>query len=405
MIRRLKIKFVCINMLIVTLMLVVIFGWVLHNTSQDIEMQGRRTLENILEFSHGRGPGRGPVRESYFVYVISEQGKADLYTHGAFDDYSEAELSEICRQVYDSGDKNGFLMEHSLRFARRMTHRGEAIAFIDISMAGNIIKGLIKNSIKIFLVSFALFLGISILLAQWAVRPVDTAWKHQRQFVADASHELKTPLTVIMTNAEILQDGNMDSPSEQFVQNILFMSQQMRGLVEGLLNLARVDNGVIETTFSDVDFSTVVNHSLLPFEPVFFEKGMALEAEVSSNLFLHGSEPHLRQVVDILLDNAAKYGHADRAVSVLLRRQGRYALLCVSTAGDPISSQDLKNIFKRFYQIDKARSMNHSYGLGLSIAENIVTHHKGKIWAESRNGTNSFYVQIPSMSGKAETEK
>ena len=121
---------------------------------------------------------------------------------------------------------------------------------------------------------------------------------------------------------------------------------------------------------------------------------MQEESSVEENLFVKGSQQHLKQVADILLDNAAKYASPDSTVRVILRRQGSHCLLSVASAGDAISKEDLKNIFKRFYRMDKARSMNHSYGLGLSIADSIVGKHGGKIWATSKEktGTTMYFV-------------
>ena len=257
-------------------------------------------------------------------------------------------------------------------------------------------RSLTDTCILIGVLGFAVFLGLSFLLARWAVKPVETAWNQQRQFVADASHELKTPLTVILTNAELLQEPEYDEQARsRFVDSIMTMSHQMRGLVESLLELARVDNGGQNMVFSRLNFSELVSDALLPFEPVYFEKGLTLESNVEENLFVRGSQQHLKQVADILLDNASKYAFADSTVRVILRRQGSHCLLSVASAGDTISKEDLKNIFKRFYRMDKARSMNHSYGLGLSIADSIVGKHGGKIWAESADGVNTFFVQLP----------
>ena len=257
-------------------------------------------------------------------------------------------------------------------------------------------RSLTNTCVIIGVLSFAVFLGLSFLLARWAVKPVETAWNQQRQFVADASHELKTPLTVILTNAELLQEPEYDEQARsRFVDSIMTMSHQMRGLVESLLELARVDNGGQNMVFFRLNFSELVSDALLPFEPVYFEKGLTLESNVEENLFVKGSQQHLKQVADILLDNASKYASADSTVRVILRRQGSHCLLSVASAGDAISKEDLKNIFKRFYRMDKARSMNHSYGLGLSIADSIVSKHGGKIWAESADGVNTFFVQLP----------
>ena len=398
MIRRLKIKFVCINMLIVTVMLSVIFSMVLQNTRRNMEEQGYRTLQSIHEELSHRGPVMRWNRVPFFAVVISSEGELSLQTSTFLDSGEEPDLLNIARMVYSSEEEQGILEEYDLRFSRKTFLRGERMVFMDISMENSILMDLIKTCIKIGALSYVVFLGISILLAQWAICPVEAAWKNQRQFVADASHELKTPLTVIMTNAELLQEDTYEDASrKQFAGSILAMSHQMRGLVEGLLDLARVDNGVVKTTFEELDFSDVVENALLPFEPLFFEKGMELVSSIEPGLILRGSRSHLQQVADILLDNAVKYGDPEKKVEVCLQRQGYFVSLCVSTSGEAISREDLKRIFRRFYRIDKARSMNHSYGLGLSIAQSIVQDHRGKIWAESKNGINTFWVLLPGV--------
>jgi len=137
---------------------------------------------------------------------------------------------------------------------------------------------------------------------------------------------------------------------------------------------------------------------VLPFEAVYFERGLSLLGETEENIRVKGSEGHLRQVVDILLDNAQKYSLPGGTVEVWLKKQGRGGcLLTVSNTGPEIGKEDLKNIFKRFYRVDQARTHDGSCGLGLSIAEGIVTEHKGKIWAESANGVNTFFVQLPAL--------
>lgn len=178
------------------------------------------------------------------------------------------------------------------------------------------------------------------------------------------------------------------------INALLTMSRQMRGLVESLLELARVDNGAVRANISRFDFSRLVSDSILPFEPVYYEKGLRLNSRIESDILIKGSEAHLRQVVEILLDNAQKYTLPGAEVTVSLQKQGKNrCLLAVANPGEPIPQEELKNIFKRFYRTDKVRSMNHSYGLGLSIAESIIKEHHGRIWAESSDGINTFYVE------------
>ena len=258
------------------------------------------------------------------------------------------------------------------------------------------LQNLFKTCAAIGGVSLLAFFLISLILARWAVKPVERAWIQQRQFVADASHELKTPLTVILTNTELLQEPDCDEKARaQFSASILSMANQMRGLVENLLELARVDSGTVKASMSQLDYSELISNAILPFEPLYFERGLEIQSAIEPGIKVNRSETHLRQVVEILLDNAMKYSAFPAAVQVELKRHGLHSLLSVSNPGKPISPEELKNIFKRFYRLDKVRSMNHSYGLGLSIAESIVKEHRGRIWAGSKAGINSFYVELP----------
>lgn len=133
----------------------------------------------------------------------------------------------------------------------------------------------------------------------------------------------------------------------------------------------------------------------MPFEPVFFEKGLVLRTNITDNILINGNPSELRQVLDILLDNAQKYSREKGTTWVTLQRRGKgHCLLEIADEGDAIPAKDLDNLFKRFYRADQARSRTGSFGLGLSIAESIVKRHKGKIWAESKNGINTFFVEL-----------
>ncbi len=400
MIQGLRRKFILINMTIVTVMLLVIFGMVLSFTASDMEERSIYTMRLLLEngFSRRGRPGDVPqmVQLPFFYVSVSREGKVMEFRGGYFDLSDEESLEEILGEALDSKAEMGLLREYNLRFCRRNTPFGQEVVFVDVSSDLATLRSLIKSSVIIGLVSFSAFLGLSFFLARWAVRPVERAWNQQRQFVADASHELKTPLTVIMTNAELLEDPGYDEhQKKQFTSSILAMSRQMRGLVESLLELARVDNGTAKMEFSQLNFSELASDALLPFEPVFFERGLMLESRIEEGIAVWGSDSHLKQVADILLDNAAKYSAPEGVVVLTLKRQGSHCLLAVSSPGRQISREDLKKIFRRFYRMDKARAMDHSYGLGLSIADSIVKEHSGKIWAESDGGVNTFFVQLP----------
>ena len=399
MIKRLRIKFICVIMAIVMLMMGCILGVVIHFTGQSMEDQSISMMRRIAGTPfQKRNPGKysDEVRLPFFTVQLSNRGEL-ITASGEYFDLSDREyLQQIVNAALVSDSETGELDGHNLRYLKTATPVGFTIIFSDTTTEAATLKGLFYTCLLIFCAAMVVFLGISILLSHWVIKPVATAWDQQRQFVADASHELKTPLSVIMANAELMQnDDTSDTDRKTFSRNILSMTYQMRALVENMLEMARVDNGTLKMQFADLDFSTFVNDAVLSFQLLYEEKGLGLRCAVQEGISLHGSEQHLYQVLDVLMDNALKYSSPNGTVHVNLTANGRTCTLAVASPGEPISKEDLKNIFKRFYRTDKARTMNGSYGLGLSIAESIVTAHNGKIWAQSKDGYNTFFVQFP----------
>ena len=400
MIRRLRLKFVLINMTIVTLMLCVILGLVLHFTRANLEEENLRMMESIAtQPFQVSAPGDlgEDVRLPFFALQLGPRGELMARTGGYYDLSDEAMLRELIQTAWTSHRPMGVIEEYNLRYYRVETPASRCLVFSDISSEQATLSGLRTTCLIIGGISFFVFLWASVVLSKWAVKPVEQAWKQQREFVASASHELKTPLTVIMTNAELMQDPAYGADKRAaFLDSILTMSRQMRGLIEQMLELARADSGATELGMSPMNLSQTISLALLPFEAVFFEQGLTLSSQLEPDIQVQGAESQLRQVVEILLDNAQKYAYPNTGVEVTLRRRGRgHCVLTVSNQGDPMSPQELRDIFKRFYRADPARSRTGSFGLGLSIAQGIVTRHRGKIWAESREGINRFLVELP----------
>ena len=403
MIKKLRIKFVCMIMPIVTVFLLVIFGMVMYSTSQNMELQSISMMRQIAEGPLQSGmPGEPPdgVRLPFFTVNIDASGEV-ISTGGGYFDLSDREyLQEIVNTALNSEEEIGILKEYNLRFYKSRSPVFQSIVFADTATEQSTMRTLMFTCVLIGIGAIMVFFVISVLLSRWAVRPVEKAWHQQKQFVADASHELKTPLTIIMANAELIQ--NSDDITEKqsgYSKNILTTSYQMRTLVESLLKLARIDEGSLKTPLVPIDFSRFVEDSALSFQLLYEEQDMLLRCNVAQGVKIKGIEANLYQLMDVLLDNALKYSLPQSAVDVVLNTHGRYCKLSVASRGEPMSNEELKNIFKRFYRADKVRTMNGSYGLGLSIAEEIVTAHKGKIWAESKNGYNIFHILFP-ISGK-----
>jgi len=399
MTKKLRRQFIIITMSIVTIMLCIIMALIYFFTKMNLENNSINMMQNIAGrpfLLHLPNETQEDVRLPYFTLQLNMQGGLIATGGGYYDLSDEKFLNDLIKATFSDSRRIGIIEEYNLRFYRMSTSVSQILVYADISNELAILNTLIRNCILIGIACFLIFLRISFLLANWAIKPVDKAWRQQRQFIADASHELKTPLTVIMTNAELMQNPDYDERSRAaFASGILAMSKQMRNLVEQMLELARADDIRHNTIFSSVDFSRLVSDATLPFEPIFFEKGLTLHTEISENISVNGDSSQLRQVLDILLDNAQKYSCENGATWVTLQRYGKgRCLLTVANEGEEIPEKDLNNLFKRFYRADKARSRTGSFGLGLSIAETIITRHKGKIWAESKNNINTFFVEL-----------
>lgn len=421
MLKKLKIKFVIIIMSIVTVLFLTTFGLIMHLTKENMERESIQMMKTLAfrppvpammnrpdfipEEINGIPKENNGIRLPFFTVKIHEDGSTETFGSDIFDLSDEDMISGLVKTVMDSKDDVGLLHNYDLRYMRDNEEGKTSIVFADVSSEKAMLKGLVKNLVIIGLIGYISFFFISLLLAKWVAKPVEKTWNEQKQFIADASHELKTPLTVIMTNAEMLADQSYNETDKSgFAKNILSTSKRMRGLVESLLELARLDNNRTQIKHENLDYSKLINNCLLPFEPLFFENGLDLTADIENGITVSGDKDKLRQMVSILLDNALKYSDSADPVVINLKHQNMTSLFSVSGSGDPLSKEDCKNIFKRFYRTDESRNDSRSYGLGLSIAESIITEHGGKIWAESENRRNTFYVSLPDKCSQVKTD-
>lgn len=405
MIKKLRLKFVCINMGIVVIMLCAMFSLIIYFTRSNLENDSVRMMQTIADHPFALSiPGtlntpEQDVRLPYFMLHVGPKGEL-LTTNGGYYDLSDdVFLNEMIKIALSSHKEYGLISDYNLRYYKQISFGNHCLVFADTSSETATLHNMIRNCIIIGILSFMVFLVISILLSKWAVRPVEQALTQQRQFVADASHELKTPLTVILTNSQLAGNGEYsESERKQFITNIQTVARHMKGLVDQMLELARTDNVGEDQSRTSFDYSAVVSNALLTFEVILFEKGHVVSEDIEANIMLSGNQQQLSQIPEILLDNAGKYAKGNGKIHVSLKRQGKtHCLLTVSNEGEEIPGEELDNLFKRFYRMDNVRSRDGSFGLGLSIAESIVTGHKGKIWAESKKGYNTFYVMLPCM--------
>jgi len=286
------------------------------------------------------------------------------------------------------------LADYHLRYLRQSAPLGLRIAFTDSSLEQATLRSLVRTWLVIGFAAIAVLLVCCYFLSGLITRPVEKAWREQRRFLSDASHELKTPLTVVLSSAELLEE-HTDGEAAGYVDNIKAEGQRMRTLVEDMLTLARTEDGQPKSAFTDTDLSDLAAETALRFEPVAYEAGRLLQYDIQEGLLLSGDAGRLRQLSGILLDNAIKYAPAGSTVTLRLLRQERQAVLTVENTGAPIPPEHLPHLFERFYRADPSRSDHGSFGLGLSIAQAIAHDHGGTIRAESDERSTRFTVTLP----------
>lgn len=313
---------------------------------------------------------------------------------------TDDELIQIAKSLGGSSESIGTASKYDLRYRRYIKPDGTvSYSFSDTYIERDSLNGQIFSSIVIGLGALALFLVVSILLSRWMVKPVERAWEKQRQFIADASHELKTPLTVILSNTDMLAESGAitDEANRMRLDNIRAEGKRMKTLTETLLRLASGDSKQATAQKSPVDFSFILSGAVLMFEPTLFDLGRSIQSEIEDNIVVSGDANQLRRLADILIDNAIRYGADKSPILVKLTAANKKeALLSVVSEGTPLSEEDRTRIFERFYRVDASRGQTTGFGLGLSIAHGIADEHGGQIWAESDGvKLNTFYVKFP----------
>lgn len=402
MIRRLRLQVVAVCMLLVTAVLGGVFFSMYTAARNGIRNSTQELLRRVITSDPRINQGQTGIiiggDQMQLPYFTVEVWSDTVYvTGGTYSDLEDTEaLRDIVQSCMNQGTETGTVSDYNLRYLRLNNGFFERIAFVDISMETTSLQTMMRSTLQIGAAALVLLLGVSVLLAWWVTRPVEQAWKQQHQFLSDASHELKTPLTVILSNAELMDSVHLDPRPARWADNIQSEARQMKSLVEEMLTLARADNLVRTSLFSSVSLSDAATDCALLFEPVAFEVGKTLNYEaITPDVIVNGDGDKLKQAVSILLDNAIKYGAEGAPIELSVRKTDRHAKLQVSNQGPPIPSEQLAHLFERFYRADASRGEKAGFGLGLSIAQTIAAEHKGTLRAESDDASTRFILTLP----------
>ena len=403
MIRKLRWQFVAACMGLIAIVLAIVFGCVWASAQSALEHSSHMALEQALSRRGGdllpgfrQNGGDDQVLLPYFTVQV--WGTTVYVTGGTYSGLEDTDaLTAILTDCLSQEADEGSLPGYALRYLRQDDGLYTQIAFVDISLETAALRQMMASYLRIGLLSLILLAGASFLLSLRVTRPVERAWRQQRQFFSDASHELKTPLTVILSNAEMLEGTDLPERESRWRDNILSESRQMKTLVEEMLTLSRTEDAQRKPTVADVDLSDLSEDCALAFEPVAFEAGKPLSWDVTPALTVSGDGEKLRHLLSILLDNAAKYGAAGEGIVLSLRAERSQAILSVAngSGGHPIPPEELPRLFERFYRADASRGEQSGFGLGLPIAQAIAKEHHGALRAESDEKTTRFTFTLP----------
>ena len=409
MIKRLKIQFIFINMLLISIVIITAFTLLSFSFVKKMENDSYKSIdegikqiaserkdfpvrEGVLPPSDNTALGM-PSFETFYILIDYYGNVVSLNTSGITDEIDEEEIISAVNKIQESNKKKGVIKDLNLRYSVYTTdNNGAIIGFIDISYERSMIRRQVIIYIIMVVSTLIAFFFISMFLSNLVIKPIEKSWKQQQQFVSDASHELKTPISVILANTSILlsDKNSLTEKNSKWVDYIDLEAKRMKDLIKNLLFLSRADVSKEQNVSEKFCISDTIWESVLPFEAVLFESNKSIETVIQPDLYIKGNSGQIKQLISILLDNACKYAISNSQVKLLLYEQNDKVMIEVNNKSKPIPKDELPHIFDRFYKVDKARSRTSgSYGLGLSIAKEIVKSHNGKIIVSSdkANGT------------------
>ena len=372
--KNLRLKFVLITMSMLTAMVLVL----LVISERYDKYWDEYDTYRIVKLVAANGYVKENTDEAIAFVTIDENDKPDI------------QVKEVSKDLLNRGKKSWKWHDYIYSLKEKKDGTWQLV-FIDFSSYS-------ASYAQVFLVTvyviFGLLLltGVSIYLSRFIVQPAQAAIDREKQFVSDASHELKTPIASIRANAQVLQ--NQIAPN-RYLNHILSETKRMEHLIQELLSLSKLDNKDGRAHFEKVDLSSICQEMILSYESLAYEEGKLIEDQIAENIEILGQESQLKQLVTILLDNAIKHSLDNGKITVELLQEKKTALLRVSNPSLVYPDEVLKNLFERFYQAEDSRNSSSSFGLGLAIAKAILEKHKGSITVSQADSQLTFEVQLP----------
>ena len=393
MFKKLQFRIVCVIMLVLTVLLTSILIAIYISSYQRSAAHtnlmlkrlcrdtGFEKLENDKLFSEYDS-------NSYYLVLIGEDNKVIRISNDRNSGYTDKELGDLALLLAQKGTKK--VATNYLSYTVAQKKSKIYVAFYNNRLKNNLINKLFYDIMIFGCVGLILLFLISLWLSRWIVTPAKNAFEKQKRFISDASHELKTPIAIISSNADAIQRETGDNKWLDYIKN---ETVRMNHLVTSLLELARIDSSEVRANFTRQNLSELVLSTVLPFESIAFEKRVKLMEKIEEEIYLNGDAVQLTQLTSILIDNAMNHTDENGTIEVSLKKHLDKKILMVANTGKAIPVAEQKQIFERFYRSDEARNRESgNYGLGLAIAKAITQNHNGKISVSCKNHWTIFKV-------------
>lgn len=409
MIDRLRRRFIIISIVsvlsVVTLVFGLILSWNIVSLNRNMDILADRVSEGGGRFpgtpNEGPRPDKTPPKNDqslgfinpetpfstrHFTVFFDEEGNAtDTFTDSIYA-ITKEQAVEYAQRVLKGADNRGWIS--SYRYKVFSTERGRGVVFVDGSMNRSALTQSMVIAAVVLFACGALVLILILLLSKRAVKPIAQSYEKQKQFITDANHELKTPLTLILANLDIAE-GELGK--NEWLEDIRSEGMRMAELVNQLVALSRMDEEEQRPRIAELSLGETVYDTVSEFEPLALSRGKTVTSSIDRSLKCRGDESLLRRLVGILMDNAVKYCDKGGEISVSLQG-GRCPTLTVENSYSAVDELDTERLFDRFYRADRARTFNGGYGLGLAMARSIVQKHRGEISAYKKDGAIGFKV-------------
>lgn len=419
MIKNLQHKFIMITMISLLAVLIFVLGSIngvfIYQTKQKADMLLNMLIDNNGYFPKKFEPknsSKKPIsfiapkeKKGLFDYPISEEtpfetryfcvwlsGQKEIKTDiNHIASISKKEAITYAKKVHSIGKTTGFLNQFHYKIKKEES--STLYVFVDNTNSLQTIQDFAFLSCCIGIICVLLVFTLIFFLSKRAIRPITRSMEKQKQFITDAGHEIKTPLSIISANTEVIE---MCQGKSEWTDSIHNQVNRMNELVQNLLALAKLDEANLKLTSEDVAIGEILSSLIDNFTVLIDNKNLTLTTQIQHNSIITGDKKNIERLLSILLDNAIKYSNENGSLEIVLIKKEKCIEFSIYNSCDYIPQGDLSCLFDRFYRTDESRARESGgYGIGLSVAKSIVLAHQGKITAKHKKNGVVFYISLP----------